>query len=233
MKTIRTTSSEVVSLLGAVLAVGGCGVTVESEIESDVGRVSQAFTATQPFERPNVYDLSSSQRTTLVNAILAFITQPVLDEHADGHDWHHPAVGELFFSRHHDYLNQLENYLLDNGFSQFVPVPEWDPADPIPVQFRVADPLVTQTPMNPTPNLPLPTEFADSELCNFASASDLAVELEQWHDDVHVAVAGAMGSVPSAPGAPIFWLWHGFVDDIYHGRTWGCETLPALILTIL
>jgi hypothetical protein len=230
---MKATKIETALYLGAALSVAGCGGMGESAIETDVASVSQALTPTQPFVRPDIYDLTPSQRTTLVNAILAFITQPVLDEHAMGHDWHHPSIGELFFIRHHDYLNQLEAYLLVNGFSQFVPIPEWNPADPIPVEFRVADPLVTQAPMNPTPNQVMPAQFADSQLCNFASASELAVSIEDWHDGVHTTVGGAMSSTTSAPGAPIFWLWHGFLDDAYHERGWRCEALPALILTIL
>lgn len=228
---MKATKIETVLFLGAALLVMGCGTTDESQSETAV--VSQGLTPTQPFVRRNIYDLTPSQRTTLANAILAFITQPVLDEHAAGHDWHHPFVGELFFTRHHDYLSQLEDYLLANGFSQFVPLPEWNPADPIPVEFRVADPLVTQAPMNPTPNQVMPAQFADSQLCNFATASALAIELEDWHDGVHGAVGGAMSGLSSAPGAPIFWLWHGFLDDTYHERGWRCEALPALILTIL
>lgn len=202
-------------------------------VDESVGRESEALTPTQPFERRDIYDLTAAQRTSLANAILAFITQPVLDEHANGHDWHHPAVGELFFSRHHDYLNQLENYLLANGFSQFVPLPTWDPGTPIPPQFLVADPLVTQSSMNATPNMPMPEAFADSALCLFEDASDLAVQIEGWHDDVHVVVGGAMSSVPSAPGAPIFWLWHGFLDHLYHERYWRCVDLPAIATVIL
>jgi hypothetical protein len=230
---MKATSIKTVLFLGAAWSVVACGSMAESESKTDVASVSQALTPTQPFVRRNIYDLTPSQRTTLVKAILAFITQPVLDEHAMGHDWHHPSVGELFFTRHHAYLNQLEDYLLVKGFSQFVPIPEWNPADPIPVEFRVADPLVTQAAMNPTPNQVMPAQFADSQLCNFASASALAVALEDWHDGVHGAVGGAMSDVSSAPGAPIFWLWHGFLDDTYHERAWRCEALPALILTIL
>jgi hypothetical protein len=164
--------------------------------------------------------------------MLSFITQPVLDEHAAGHDWHHPDVGELFFSRHHDYLKQLEDYLLNNGFSQFVPVPEWNPGDAIPQEFRVTDPLVSQSPLNANPNMPVPSQYADDQLCKFANASALAQSIENWHDGVHGAVGGAMGSISQAPGAPIFWLWHGLLDDSYHERTWRCHTLPAIVASI-
>ena len=228
---MRTKSIETALLLGGTLFIVACGAPDATELE-DVGSTSQALTPTQPFVRPDIYDFGSSDRTTLANAIMDFVTQPVLDEHDSGHDWHHPAVGELFFSRHHDYLNQLENYLLTNGFAQFVPVPEWDPGDAVPSEFLVADPLVSQAPMNANPNMPVPFEFTDQQLCKFANASALAQDLENWHDDVHGAVSGAMCCLDSAPGAPIFWLWHGLLDDTYHEYSWRCQTLPAIVVSI-
>jgi hypothetical protein len=220
-----------VALGTAALGVGCAGSALDQTGEdpdfTNVGTSEEAFTPAQPGVRPNVYDFSASQRTTLVNGILAFITAPVLQEHAEAHDWHHPSVGELFFSRHHDYLKQLESYLLANGLSQFVPVPEWDPGTAIPSQFMVTDPLVSQATLNQNPNQPIPSAFQDRVLCNFTTPSALAVQVESWHDGVHGAVGGAMGTIPEAPGAPIFWLWHGLLDDMYHERTWRCETMPA------
>jgi hypothetical protein len=230
---MKTTSIPATLLLGVALLAAGCSSTGESEFEPVVARSSQAFTHVLAFSRPSIHDFSPSERTTLANAILDFITQPVLDEHRLGHDWHHPSVGELFFSRHHDYLNQLENYLVNNGYDQFVPVPKWDPAEPIPDEFMVADPLVTQTPMDQFVDRPLPPEFTYDRFCRYTDLSVLAAELEGYHDDVHVDVGGAMGSVPSAPGAPIFWLWHGFLDDIYHDQPWRCKALPAIVSIVL
>jgi len=228
-------------LPSAMLWAMGCGAAVEEEVVDDgevvsLGSLSQAFTPTQPGIRPNINAFSASERTTLANAILTFLTAPVIDEHGlNGHSWHHPSVGEEFFIKHHEYLNQLEAYLLSNGLGQFVPVPEWNPADPIPSQFMVADALVSAPngagpPTNQTPNMPVPPQFADSVLCNFRTASDLAVALEgPFHDPVHGAVGGAMASLQDASGVPLFWLWHGLLDDMYHERTWRCETLPAVL----
>jgi hypothetical protein len=210
----------------------GCASEPLDTPQEEIAQIAQALTPSQPTRRPTIQELSPSERQTLANAIITFVTPSVLTEHSNGHDWHHPSVGELFFIRHHDYLNQLENYLLSNGLARFVPVPEWDPGTPIPPEFLVADPLVSQAPMNQTPNRPVPAQFADSQLCNFASTSALAVAIEPWHDSVHGAVGGAMGSVAQAPGAPIFWLWHGLLDDTYHERTWRCETLPAIIVAL-
>jgi hypothetical protein len=218
--------------LGTAALSAGCAGSADEQTGGDpeftnVGTSEEAFTPTQPGVRPNINNFSASQRTTLVNGILAFITAPVLQEHAQGHDWHHPSLGELFFLRHHDYLNQLEAYLLANGLSQFVPVPEWDPGTPIPSQFLVTDPLVSQATLNQNPNMPIPSAFQDPVLCNYSTLSNMAVQVEKWHDNVHGAVGGAMGDPHQAPGAPIFWLWHGLLDDMLHERTWRCETVPA------
>lgn len=209
-----------------------CGGDMNAETREELSERSQTLTAAQPGRRPAIQEFSASERSVLADAILTFITQPILSEHAQGHGWHHPANGEDFFARHHDYLNKLETYLATNGLSRFIPVPEWNPGTQIPIEFMVADPLVSQTPMNQTPNRPVPAQFADDQLCQFANASALAVSVENWHDGVHSAVGGPMSSLFQAPGAPIFWLWHGLLDDMYHERTWRCETMPALSVAI-
>jgi hypothetical protein len=97
----------------------------------------------------------------------------------------------------------------------------------------VTDPLVSRASLNANPNMPIPPGFTPAELCNFRDASHLAEQIEGWHDDVHGAVGGAMASIDSAPGAPIFWLWHGFLDHLYHEREWRCAVLPALVSVVL
>jgi hypothetical protein len=206
-----------------IMLAGGCNSVSSPEPSAEIAVTKQAFTPDP--NRPNINNLSPQQRARLANAILDFITQPILGEHATAHDWHHPSNGELFFIRHHDYLLKLQNYLLANGFADLVPVPYWDPGTSIPPEFLVADPLVRQWPLNPNPDLPLPARFND--LCSFATASQLAFDLEFFHDDVHVTVGGAMEYIEESPGAPIFWLWHGFLDDIYHRYQAQCVPPPA------
>ena len=121
-----------------LLSGTGCGDTNVGG-ESDIAASTQALAAVPPGTRPNINSLSPSQRTTLANAILAFITPEILDEHSAGHDWHHPSNGELFFIRHHEFTNKLETYLMANGLSQFVPLPYWDPGTTIPSEFLVVD----------------------------------------------------------------------------------------------
>jgi tyrosinase-like protein len=190
-----------------------------------------ALTPTQPEIRRTLHDLSPGERLTLRDAIIAFITQPILDQHLNGHDWH--GSNELFFTRHHDYTNQLENYLISNGHSGLVPVPMWDPSTSIPNEFLAVDPLVTQTPLNANPNRPsLPTGVAFGNLCVFLTGDQLGAATNGWHGGVHTAVGGAMGNIATSPGAAIFWPWHGYVDNIYHGWQWECQVLPSVIASV-
>src|SRR5687768_17221160 len=94
-----------VSILTVVASqVAGCAPETIDIGPEEIAQVSQALTPAQPGRRRTIHELSAGDRQTLANAILAFVTQSVLTEHSTGHDWHHPAVGELFFIRHHHYL---------------------------------------------------------------------------------------------------------------------------------
>jgi len=209
-------------LVGGIVASSGCGGAGAADEEKvELGQARQALAVVVPGTRPNINNLTSQERTSLVNGILAFITQPILDEHASAHEWHHPVNGEAFFIRHHEYLNKLETYLTNNGLGQFVPLPLWNPGSPIPDEFLVSDPLVSNAPMNKNPNRPLPAAF--NNLCSFPDASQFAINLETFHDGVHTAVGGPMAFLSQSPGAPIFWLWHGFLDDLYHDYEGRCE----------
>jgi hypothetical protein len=197
----------------AVATIAACGPMPESESSRELELNERAFTTTAPGIRPTINSLPASERRVLASAVVDFITQPILDEHANAHDWHHPDVGALFFVRHHEYLNKLESFLVSRGLNRFVPVPMWDPGSPIPTEFLVLDPLVTGA-LNANPNLPKPADLTN--VCAFNSLDDLARRVEDWHNDVHGAVGGAMNGLASAPGAAIFWLWHGLLDDMYH-----------------
>jgi hypothetical protein len=223
--------------------VGGCLADPSDpmgDIDSeDIVIQRGALTPTQPGIRPSIHDLSPSARLTLRDAILSFITQPILDEHTQGHDWH--SENERFFIRHHEYTNKLEAYLASNGLGSFLPLPMWNPSTTIPNEFLAVDALVPPTPtnpnpgqLNPNPNQPsLPQGVAFGQLCVFSTGDQLGVATVDWHDNVHSSVGGAMGFIPSSPGATIFWPWHSYVDNIYHGWQWECRILPGVIASII
>ncbi|WP_437502239.1 tyrosinase family protein [Sorangium sp. So ce1099] len=147
--------------------------------------------------------------------MLNYIDASVLAEHANGHDWHHPSNGELFFSRHRDYIAKLEAFLAASGQGAFVPLPKWDPHLSIPTEFLAVKPLpgVPLTPLNSAPNQPPPANVLSPAA--FGTVSAYARAVEPWHDIVHGAIGGAMSSVSAAPAALIFWCWHAYLDDLY------------------
>ena len=165
--------------------------------------------------RTSLNSLSPAQQEALAATMLIYLDAGVLAEHANGHDWHHPSNGELFFTRHRDYIAKMEAFLAANGRGAFVPLPKWDAGQPIPPSFLQVKALsgVPQTPLNGNPNQPAPSNILVP--CSFGTASAYGRAVEPWHDSVHVAVGGAMANIPSAPAAVIFWCWHAYLDDLY------------------
>jgi hypothetical protein len=178
--------------------------------------------------RPDLNDdFTPAERATLASSMQDFLQGPVLNMHLTTPGIHGSS---LFLPWHREYLSDLENFLLAEGHPEFVPLPKWDPAKPIPAEFTAIDADCTTPPnCNPladtTPNLPLPVNLAPANICtNYDSAEKLrlgppAPGLESWHNGVHVTVGGAMGAFNS-PAAVVFWPWHGMVDDVW--RTWQC-----------
>jgi len=159
-------------------------------------------------------DFSPAQRSQLVNLILNYITDTVVAEHPtlDHFDRH-------LFTHHEQYIAKLEIYLRANGGAQFVPLPMWNAANPIPPEFNVVkarDDGSARPPLqNLNPNQPKPAQFGASQVCSFADADALGNAMNGWHGGVHGSIGGTMGSIASASAAPIFWCWHKFVNTIY------------------
>jgi hypothetical protein len=63
--------------------------------------------------------------------------------------------------------------------------------------------------------MPMPASLR--KLSQFPTVAALAADgdLQSWHNNVHVAVGGAMQNPNVSPCAAVFWPWHGFIDDIY------------------
>jgi len=67
-----------------------------------------------------------------------------------------------------------------------------------------------------TPNLPTSSEVRS--LLGLGDFLDFQVQLEQFHDSVHVWVGGTMSEIPLAAYDPLFWAHHAMVDRIW--RLW-------------
>ncbi|WKT57654.1 hypothetical protein QVH35_10015 [Candidatus Nitrosotenuis chungbukensis] len=91
--------------------------------------------------RRDLKTLSSSELTELANLIRGHVTQAVLDAHEAWHQMHGsggmigPGSGEHFLDFHRNFIKNLENALINRGKNQYVPLPKWNPADPIPAEF--------------------------------------------------------------------------------------------------
>ncbi|MGQ8901389.1 tyrosinase family protein, partial [Bacillus sp. TSA_111.2] len=159
-------------------------------------------------------DLSAQERTSLVNLILNFLNDAIVAEHTTivHNDIH-------IFTGHRAYIEKLEAFLNNNGGAQFVPLPMWNPANPIPTEFNVVKSRDNGAPRSPlvnlNPNLPLPLRFTYPALCLFSNGDELGNAVAPWHNSVHTTVGGSMADFPNASAAPIFWCWHAFVDHVY------------------
>ena len=164
--------------------------------------------------RQNLNALAASERQALVNLIIQHLNDTIVAAHTTI-----THSGEHIFTGHRLYIEELEVFLTAQGGGRFVPLPAWNPANPIPPEFNVVKPQNNGTArpalVNLNPNLPMPSQWAAPAVCNFASAEALGNDINGWHGSVHGAIGGTMGSLAIASAAPIFWCWHAFVDEIY------------------
>ncbi|WP_445718293.1 tyrosinase family protein [Flavobacterium sp.] len=164
--------------------------------------------------RKNLNSLTSAERQQLVNLMLNYINDRIVDDHMQI-----VHSGAQLFEGHRSYLGKMETWLTQNGGSQFSPLPVWDPATQIPQEFNIVKPKDngTSSPalVNLDPKRNLPAAFKNPELCSFSNAPELGNGIRGWHDGVHLTVRGTMGNAMIAPYAPIFWCWHAFLDNVY------------------
>ncbi|MCC6322798.1 MAG: tyrosinase family protein [Phycisphaerales bacterium] len=195
---------------------------------------SLVFAAAAAFagDRPDIYSFTAAQRADLFTQMSNYITKTAIEGHlcppADKHG------SSRFVVWHRDYIKGMEDYLISQNRPQFVPLPKWVPSTAIPAEFLVGggvdpncaavaacggnpancDPLVDST-----PNVALPASLS-TNLCSQTPFTSFRATLENsYHNGVHGAIGGVMGWYES-PGAPIFWLWHAHVDDIWFD--WQC-----------
>lgn len=164
--------------------------------------------------RQNLNALPAGERQALVDLILQYLNDSVVAAHTTI-----THSGEHIFTGHRQYIEELEAFLATQGGGRFVPLPAWNPANPIPSEFNVVKPsnngAARPALVNLNPNLPMPSQYAPPTVCNFASATDLGNDVNGWHGSVHVTIGGTMSQLAIASAAPIFWCWHAFVDEIY------------------
>src|SRR5687768_13311257 len=134
--------------------------------------------------RPDLNTLGAADRQALVDLMLQYITDTVVDDH--------PLInhsGVHIFTGHRAYIAEMESWLSANGGAQFVPLPAWNPVNEIPPEFRVVEqsPGRNRPPLQNTaadPSRAMPSAFASP--CGFATATVLGDAVNvPWHGDVH------------------------------------------------
>ncbi len=74
------------------------------------------------------------------------------------------------FTGHRAYIAGMEAFLSANGGGQFVPLPMWDPATPIPPEFNVVKAEDGGNPRPPlqnlNPNRSLPAQYGFPAVCS-------------------------------------------------------------------
>ncbi len=179
--------------------------------------------------------LTPQERAELADLIRDHVTNAVLDEHRGWHQMHGPGgmsgpgSGERFFAFHRNFIGKLEDSLRSQGKNQFVPLPTWNPIEPIPPEFSHPERSTN------SPGIALPSWatiaggtqgspiFGYTALDQFQSSDELGRALgANFHGAVHNTIGGDMGTFAS-PRDPIFYPWHAFLDDIW--SRW--EGLPS------
>ena len=194
-----------------------------------------AQTCNHDSPRPDIYDFTPAERIEIRDLIIAYLI-----EH-DGHENHTNNADHSnanFLPWHDDFIETVEEFgFCEKGFYKYVPLPSWNPIDPIPDEFMgdiaVVDPDIYTPPQEQDPASVASYSFTEfdpalsSAICNgdfwdgtrvstgCANAIAFSDRLECEHDPVHGAVGGAMTDALLSAGTAIFFLWHAYLDDIY------------------
>lgn len=173
--------------------------------------------------------MTASARAKLADQIQK-AAAPLTAEHQLMMAAHAPSAA--FFVWHRDYIDRLEGAVakliqLETGKPAKFKLPRWDPAfEKVPPGTpRYSIPPEFLRPTQPTkdrikspPALPFDifARYRGANLDQFENADALAIEVSfASHTYVHLACGGVMADVHRAAEAPIFWPWHGFIDDIW------------------
>lgn len=158
--------------------------------------------------RKEVSALTQQQRTRLRQLLDTYInTRDPVGEHRRARM--DPSVdlhGLGFIAWHYVFVGKLENWLAVNGASEFVPLPYWDPATPIPAELNKS---------NTDPNMPLPANLRAGAVENIPNYVVLNSEMNSYHNIVHGPTGGQMPFPDTSPSDPIFWPFHAFLVAVY------------------
>ncbi len=188
-----------------------------------------------PYDRKDQANLSDTERGRFLCAVNTLIQNGTFGQLVAVHaDMSHMMHGtQRFLPWHRVYLLQLENAL--RSIHPDVSIPYWD-------WTQAAEQGIPAWLQNVTPTVPMPPPASPISVIRFPGTSqDLATiasnistvmqltdfvsfwsQLEGVHNAVHVWVGGSMGSIPTAPADPLFWMHHANIDRIW----WKWQTSP-------
>lgn len=211
-------------------------------------------------QRTSINDLSLDDQCELRNLMLDYLSLG-FDANEGPNDWHKypivkmhrfPTVGsfsdfhnyqEEFATWHRNYVQGMEEYILSQGYPQYIPLPYWSPHNEIPLAFyNYGDQFLnlgchdddgnltyanlpesddfpqypSQGPFAPAPSINF-TEFDENLNCSdWSSVDDFVGSMEgPHHDFTHGAVGGTLGPAASAPASTLFWLFHAYITDLH------------------
>ena len=206
--------------------------------------------------RANIYDFTSAERSELAQLILDYVTSienpdwdsndpietkyTIIHEHTQFGDMQQSQINhtnEEFLSWHRFYISGLEAYLVDKGYPQYVPLPYWNPTQPMPTEFynvmiqEYIDDGLDTAPLDPffisDPSATWPSQYdiADDLCSEFTDADDMGNTLvgDAMHSSVHWDVGGALRSQAATSGAAIFWPLHANIDRFYRCYQLNCQ----------
>ncbi len=160
--------------------------------------------------RKNVKSLTSADLTKLRSLLDKYISKPtnnpVTEHQVAGDDMPQMIHTDGFLAWHQHFVAELEHWLVLNGGANFVPMPYWDPATPIPSQLNKG---------NTNVNMPLPTNLKPAALKKITSYLALNNRILPYHNNVHDNLGGNMPDRTKSPSDPIFWPFHSFLLVVY------------------
>jgi len=156
--------------------------------------------------RKDVSTLTSAQLTQLRGLLDQFIAKPTNNPVAEHKAAGMPIHMQEFLTWHQHFLAELESWLVSHGGANFVPLPYWNPAKPIPAQLSKG---------NTNPNMPLPANLSNTALKQIGTYTILNNRMIPYHGSVHNAMGGQMPNPNTSPSDPIFWPFHAFLVAVY------------------
>jgi tyrosinase len=179
-----------------------------------------------PYTRKDQAALTELERERFLCAFNTLKNNGTLGTLVDIHavSSHQPHTTQRFLPWHRIYLLKLEQAIRAIHPDVSIPYWDWTQASQQSIPPWLAGVLPTVVTPTQTINVTrfpqsaaslatiasnTPNALAETTFTNFTSS------LQGIHNSVHVWVGGSMGSVPTAPADPIFWMHHCNIDRLW------------------